>query len=241
MSFEIISAIDLIDGQAVRLSQGDYTQKKVYANDPLEMALRFEDAGIRRLHLVDLDGAKAGSLKNLPVLERLAKQTKLQIDFGGGIACRDDLQSVFDAGAEMAAIGSLALKQSELFAEFVLEFGAEKIFTGADVRNELIAVKGWTENTSMHIDSFIRQLLEIGVTKVFCTDIQRDGRLSGPSTDLYKRLLEEFPKLKLTASGGVSCMDDLHKLKATGCSSAIIGKAYYEGKISLKELQTFNA
>jgi phosphoribosylformimino-5-aminoimidazole carboxamide ribotide isomerase len=237
--FEIIPAIDLIGGEAVRLSQGDYTKKTVYGKDPLEIAKKFEAAGIRRLHLVDLDGAKAGRLHNLHVLETVAANTGLTIDFGGGISVSADMQSVFSAGAAMAAVGSIAVKQPERFADWVEEFGADRIFLGADVRQGYLAVKGWTEDTSLHLNDFLESQLKLGIQHVFCTDISRDGMLQGPSTELYRQLLIRFPKLNLVASGGVSSADDLPALKEAGCSGVIIGKALYENRISLDELNMY--
>lgn len=237
--FTIIPAIDLMDGKAVRLSQGDFDQKTVYSDDPLELAKQFEAAGVRRLHLVDLDGARAGQLRNLPVLERIASGTQLEIDFGGGIGTRDELAAVLNAGARMVAVGSVAVKKPELFREWVEEFNAAAIFLGTDVKNNLLAVKGWTEITQTSIFDFLETQRKLGINRIFCTDISRDGMLQGPSVELYKQLLETFPRLELIASGGVSTIDDVHQLQQCGCSGVIIGKAIYENRIRLKELEPY--
>lgn len=238
-SFSIIPAIDLIEGKAVRLSQGDFERKKIYNTDPLDQAMQFFDAGIRRLHLVDLDGAKSGSIKNLKVLEKIASRLNMDIDFGGGISRREDLLDVFNAGAKMAAIGSLAVKMPELFDSWLGEFGGSAIFLGADVRDGLIAIKGWTETTEIKIEDFLEDRISKGIHHVFCTDINRDGMLEGPSLDFYSALLKRFPDLQLTASGGVSKMDDLHSLREVGCAGVIVGKAIYEGRIRLSDLKGF--
>jgi len=238
-SFEIIPAIDIIDGKCVRLTQGDYAQKTIYNESPLEVAQEFESIGVTRLHLVDLDGAKLGKVVNYKVLEKIASKTKLSIDFGGGIKTDDDIETVFNYGADLATIGSIAVKNKELFFSWVKKYGAEKIFLGADVKNEKIAVSGWLETTNVSIYDFIEENLKKGVKHVFCTDISKDGLLQGPSVDLYKNMLSKFPSLNLTASGGVSKLDDLVELKNIGCSSAIVGKAIYEGRITMNELKTF--
>lgn len=237
--FEIIPAIDLIDGKAVRLSQGDYSKKTVYSNNPLDLAKGFEDAGIRRLHLVDLDGAKVGSIKNHAILEEIAGKTGLQVDFGGGVSSRSDVENVLNSGAAMVALGSVAVKKPELFAEWISEFGPEVFFLGADVKNEKLAVKGWTEITSVSIFDFLQRQIEQGITRIFCTDIAMDGMLTGPSVGLYKALLAKFPALSLTASGGVSGVSDLELLKDAGCSGVIVGKAIYEQRITLQDLTPF--
>jgi phosphoribosylformimino-5-aminoimidazole carboxamide ribotide isomerase len=223
----------------VRLTQGDYAQQTIYNENPLEVALEFEDIGIKRLHLVDLDGAKQGKVINYKVLEKIAGKTKLSIDFGGGIKTDEDLETVFNYGADLATIGSIAVKNKNLFFSWIKKYGAEKIFLGADVKNEKIAVGGWLETTNVSIYDFIEENLKEGIVNVFCTDISKDGLLQGPSIDLYKNILSKFPSLNLTASGGVSKLDDLVELKNIGCSSAIVGKAIYEGRISLNELKTF--
>lgn len=236
---QIIPAIDIIDGKCVRLTQGDYAQKTIYNENPLEVALEFESIGITRLHLVDLDGAKLGKVVNYKVLEKIASKTKLSIDFGGGIKTNDDIETVFNYGAHLATIGSMAVKNKELFFSWVKKYGAEKLFLGADVKHEKIAIGGWLETTNVSIYDFIEENLKKGVKNVFCTDISKDGLLQGPSIDLYKNILSKFPSLNLTASGGVSKLDDLEELKNIGCSSAIVGKAIYEGRITMNELKTF--
>jgi phosphoribosylformimino-5-aminoimidazole carboxamide ribotide isomerase len=236
---EIIPAIDIINGKCVRLTEGDYARKQVYADDPLEMAKKFEGAGMRRLHLVDLDGARAGKVTNWPVLESIAANTALQVDFGGGIKTEQELQRVLDAGAWQATIGSLAVKNPEMLTAWVDAYGPEKFLLGADVKGEYIAISGWLETTDVSIYDFLAGWLEKGIRTVFCTDVAKDGKLEGPSVALYRTILEQFPSLPLIASGGVSSMDDLYALQETGCAAAIVGKAIYENRISLKELQQF--
>ncbi len=238
---QIIPAIDLIDGKCVRLTQGDYSQKKIYNEHPLEVAMQFEDAGLERLHLVDLDGAKAGAVKNWKVLETIAGKTSLVIDFGGGIKTEKDVQIVFNSGAKWATVGSIAVKNKEEFVKWILQFGAGKFLLGADVKDEKIAVSGWTETTEVNIFDFLQQYAGKGITNVFCTDVSKDGLLAGPSLDLYKKIIERFPALHFIASGGVSNMKDVEDLAEIGCSGAIIGKAIYENRISLEDLQVFSA
>jgi len=233
---EIIPAIDIIDGKCVRLTQGDYDQKKVYNERPLEVARQFEDAGLRRLHLVDLDGAKAGAVKNWKVLETLAGKTGLVIDFGGGIKTEADVEIVFNSGAAMATVGSIAVKDGPLFVSWLRAYGADKFLLGADVKDEKIAVSGWLETTDRWIYDFIADYMEKGVRQLFCTDVSKDGLLQGPALDLYKNIVEKFPELHFIASGGVSGMDDVRRLEEVGCKGVIIGKAIYEGRITLKEL-----
>ena len=235
---EIIPAIDIIDGKCVRLTQGDYAQKTIYNENPLEVALQFESIGIKRLHLVDLDGAKLGKVVNYKVLEKIASKTKLSIDFGGGIKTDDDIETVFNYGADLATIGSVAVKNKTLFISWIKRYGSEKIFLGADVKNEKIAIGGWLETTNISIYDFIGENLTEGIKNIFCTDISKDGLLQGPAIDLYKKIFSKFPSLNLTASGGVSQLSDLEELKQIGCSSAIVGKAIYEGRISMNELKT---
>ncbi len=236
---QIIPAIDIIDGKCVRLTQGDYAQKTIYNENPLEVALEFESIGITRLHLVDLDGAKLGKVVNYKVLDSIASKTKLSIDFGGGIKTEDDIDTVFNYGADLATIGSMAVKNKELFFSWIKKYGAKKIFLGADVKDEKIAIGGWFETTNITIYDFLQENLREGVENVFCTDISKDGLLQGPSNELYRKMLAKFPTLNLTASGGVSQMSDLEELKNIGCSAAIVGKAIYEGRITLKELKQF--
>ena len=233
---QIIPAIDIIDGKCVRLTQGNYEQKKIYNEHPLEVAKQFEAAGLARLHLVDLDGAKAGAVKNWKVLEAIAGKTSLMIDFGGGIKTETDLRIVFDSGAAYATIGSLAVKDEETFVHWLQVFGADKFLLGADVKDEKIAVGGWLETTQIWVYDFIRKYMEHGVKQLFCTDVSKDGKLEGPSTVLYKNIISEFPSLHFIASGGVSSMKDLEDLQAIGCSAVIVGKAIYEGRINLKDL-----
>ncbi|RPE10014.1 1-(5-phosphoribosyl)-5-[(5-phosphoribosylamino)methylideneamino]imidazole-4-carboxamide isomerase [Chitinophaga lutea] len=235
--FTIIPAIDVIGGKCVRLTQGDYAQKTVYNEHPLEVAKEFEDAGVTRLHLVDLDGAKAGAVVNWKVLEEIAGKTSLVVDFGGGIKKEADLKIVFESGAALATIGSIAVKDPQLFFSWLATYGADKIFLGADVKGEQLAVGGWLETTDTSIYDFLRANLDKGVKEVFCTDIAKDGLLQGPSTGLYKKIIEAVPGIRLTASGGVSNIADVHELEAAGLAGVIIGKAIYEGKISLDELK----
>jgi phosphoribosylformimino-5-aminoimidazole carboxamide ribotide isomerase len=236
---QIIPAIDIIDGKCVRLTQGDYEQKKIYNEHPLEVAKQFEDAGLKRLHLVDLDGAKAGSVKNWKVLEAIAGKTSLVIDFGGGIKKETDVRIVFDCGAAYATIGSLAVKDETTFVNWLTFFGANKFLLGADVKDEKIAVGGWLETTNIWIYDFIKKWVDHGVQQIFCTDVSKDGKLEGPSTTLYKNIISEFPALHFIASGGVSSMKDLEDLQVIGCTGVIVGKAIYEGRISMEDLMKF--
>ena len=236
---QIIPAIDIIEGKCVRLTEGDYAQKKIYNEDPLEVAKQFEGVGLMRLHLVDLDGAKAGKVINWKVLEKIANKTGLVIDFGGGIKTEATLKTVLDTGATYATIGSLAVKESATFEEWIERFGAQIFMLGADVYEEKIAVGGWLEKTNIDVYEFIGSYMNKGVTQLFCTDIQKDGKLEGPSIELYKKILQQYPSLQLIASGGVSQIKDLEELRTIGCSAAIVGKAIYENKISLQELSTF--
>jgi phosphoribosylformimino-5-aminoimidazole carboxamide ribotide isomerase len=236
----IIPAIDLINGKAVRLTHGDYSKEKVYYDHPLDAAKLFEDAGLNRLHLVDLDGARAGAIQNIKVLEEIAGGTKLQIDFGGGVKTEEDVKSVLNAGAAMVTIGSLAVKQPDLLEDWVKKYGANKFFIGADVYEQKIKISGWLEDGGIGIYDFLEKMLDIGVTQFFCTDIQKDGAMQGASVDLYKKIVERLPGIQLTASGGVTTTEDIEFVKAAGCSGAIIGKAIYEGLISLPELKKYN-
>lgn len=236
---EIIPAIDIIDGKCVRLTQGDYAQKKVYSKHPLEVAKQFEDAGLRRLHLVDLDGARLKAVRNWKVLEVLAARTSLQIDFGGGIATEKDVQIVFDSGAVLATVGSIAVKNEYEFVKWLLIFGAHRFMLGADVKDQQIVIHGWTETTQLSVFDFIKKYMEKGVQQVFCTDVSKDGKLEGPSLELYRQIRERFPKLHFIASGGVSSVDDLQALEEIGCSGAIVGKAIYENRVSLADLKKF--
>ncbi|MBL7739377.1 MAG: 1-(5-phosphoribosyl)-5-[(5-phosphoribosylamino)methylideneamino]imidazole-4-carboxamide isomerase [Chitinophagaceae bacterium] len=235
----VIPAIDIIDGKCVRLTQGDYAQKKVYNEHPLEVAKQFEDAGLTRLHLVDLDGAKAGGVKNWKVLETIAGKTSLVIDFGGGIKTERDVKIVFDSGAKLATVGSIAVKNEEEFTQWLLRFGADSFLLGADVKDEKIAIHGWQETSDVWIYDFIEKYIAKGIKQLFCTDVSKDGKLEGPAVDLYNSIITKFPDLYFIASGGVSSMKDLGELERAGCKGAIVGKAIYENRISLQELKVF--
>ena len=237
---ELIPAIDIIEGKCVRLTQGDYEQKKEYNNNPLEVAKAYQDAGIRRLHLVDLDGARQKKIMNLNVLERIASGTSLHIDFGGGVQADEDIQAAFDAGAKQVTGGSVAVKQPAMFEEWLKKWGSEKLILGADVKDGQIAVSGWQESSDRELFRFLEDYKAKGVKYVICTDVSKDGLLQGPSTALYQQIVERFPDLKLIASGGVASIQDLHDLKEKGCWGAIIGKAIYEGRITLEEMANFN-
>lgn len=237
MNMQIIPAIDLIDGKCVRLTQGDYARKKVYSDHPAEVARAFEDAGVHRLHLVDLDGAKASRVVNLPVLERIASETSLVVDFGGGIKRSEDLRDVFSAGAAIATIGSIAVKEPETFYGWLEAYGGDKLLLGADVQGEKISIHGWTEQTRISIFDFLGQHLEKGLTQAFCTDISRDGLLEGPSVSLYQEIMKRFPTLRFIASGGVATLEDIIQLDQAGCTGVIIGKALYENRITLEALK----
>lgn len=236
---QIIPAIDLIGGKCVRLSQGDYSSKKEYHDDPLEMAKRFEGAGIQRLHLVDLDGAKAKKIVNGEVLQRITSGTILKVDFGGGIQSNEEIDKAFEFGAKQVTGGSIAVKNPELFGGWITRFGADKIILGADAKNRKIAVGGWEETTSVDLIPFIKGYVAKGISYVICTDVAKDGLLQGPSTDLYKEILEDIPGVKLIASGGVSSVKDLEELEKIGVYGTIVGKAYYEGRVTLEELAAF--
>ena len=223
----------------MRLTHGDYQQMRVYHDDPVDVALQFVDHGIQRLHLVDLDGARAGAVQNLRVLERIAHATPLTIDFGGGVKTIQDVASVFDAGAAMVTVGSVAVKHPALLEEWLMEFGAPKFLVGADVKDHQIQISGWTESTQENIFDFIGKLLGLGVTQIFCTDISKDGALAGPAVELYKEILDAHPELHLIASGGVGSLSDLDQLHQAGCAAAIVGKAIYENRFTLRELQTW--
>lgn len=233
---EIIPAIDIIDGKCVRLSQGDYNDKKVYNENPLDVAKMFEDSGIKRLHLVDLDGAKAKRIINHKVLEDIATNTSLTIDFGGGVQSDEDIEKAFASGAAMVTGGSIAVRNKDLFCRWIDKYGNDKIILGADCKNHKIAVSGWQESTSIGIIPFIGDYNQRGTTKVVCTDISKDGMLEGPSTALYKEILSAYPDLYLIASGGVSCLQDILDLESAGVPAVILGKAIYENRVTLKEL-----
>lgn len=237
----VIPAIDIINGQCVRLTQGDYNQKKVYNEDPLEVAKMFEDAGIQYLHLVDLDGAKSGHIVNDKVLETITAKTSLQVDFGGGVKSDEDIKNALNAGAKQVTCGSIAVKKPTKVQEWGHKFGFDSIIIGADVKDKKIAVQGWTEATELSVEDLLHKYLSDGFEYVICTDIATDGMLQGPDFELYKDLLNIFPVIKFIASGGVSSMSDLRKLDVIGVEGAIIGKAIYEGKITLKELELYHA
>ncbi len=236
----IIPAIDIIDGKCVRLTKGDYAQQKVYNNNPVEVAKQFADAGLKRLHIVDLDGARAGKIINIAVLEAIAKATDMVIDFGGGIKNITDVSNIFNAGAAMATIGSLAVKRPELLEEWLMEFGADKFLIGADVLDGKIKIGGWLEDSGLEIFDFIGKMLGLGAINIFCTDISKDGAMEGPSIELYKTIIAQHPEINLISSGGVTTIEDVVELAAIGCSGAIIGKAIYEGNITLQQLLSIN-
>ena len=235
---ELIPAIDIIDGKCVRLSQGDYDTKQIYNENPVEVAKEFEAYGIQRLHVVDLDGAASQHVVNYRVLDRIAGQTSLKIDFGGGIKSDEDLVIAFDNGAQMVTLGSVAVKHPELFDKWLGMYGSEKIILGADTKNGKIAVNGWKEESTQELMPFLADYINKGVKKVLCTDISRDGMLEGPSVNLYKQIMEAHPELHLIASGGVSQLDDILALEAAGIPAVVFGKALYEGRITLKELSS---
>jgi phosphoribosylformimino-5-aminoimidazole carboxamide ribotide isomerase len=236
---ELIPAIDIIGGKCVRLAQGAYEQKTVYSDNPLEIAQAFEDMGIRRLHLVDLDGARAGQVVNLDILEAISGQTGLIIDFGGGVKSDEDLRKVFEAGAAMLTAGSLAVSNKSTVEGWLKEYGPERIILGADVRNNRIAVNAWQKDTHVDVYEFIGEYEKAGIRKVICTDISRDGMLTGPSLKLYRGLRRQFPDLELIASGGISGMQDIPELEKAGVKGVIFGKAFYEGRISSQEIREY--
>tara|TARA_R110002074_G_scaffold115309_1_gene246066 strand:- start:4427 stop:5155 length:729 start_codon:yes stop_codon:yes gene_type:complete len=235
----IIPAIDIIDGKCVRLSKGDYDTKKIYNENPLEVAKEFEAHGITHLHLVDLDGAKSKHIVNHKVLAQIASQTGLQIDFGGGLKTDDDLRIAFESGAKQITGGSIAVKDADIFISWIEKHGADKIILGADALDEKVAVSGWQEESKEELIPFIQSYQSKGIQYVICTDISKDGMLEGPSFELYKRILEQTIDLKLIASGGISTFDELPKLAEMGCEGTIIGKAIYENRISLKQLESY--
>lgn len=235
----IIPAIDLIDAKCVRLSQGDYNQKTIYNENPLEVAKMFEDAGITRLHLVDLDGAKAKHIVNYKVLETIASKTNLVIDFGGGLKSDQDLRIAFESGAQMVTGGSIAVKDREMFLHWIETYGPEKIILGADAKDKMIAVSGWQEVSELPIIDFIESYTSKGIQKVISTDIARDGMLTGPSMELYQEIMNQFPQLELIASGGIATMKDIYELDEMGVPGVITGKAIYENRISLDEISRF--
>lgn len=235
----IIPAIDIIEGKCVRLSKGDYSTRKIYNENPLEVALEFEASGIQHLHLVDLDGAKSKHIVNHKILELIASKTKLAIDFGGGLKSDDDLRVAFESGASQITGGSIAVKSPETFENWILKYGPEKIILGADAKDEKIAISGWQESSELDLVPFVQSFAHKGISYVICTDISKDGMLKGPATELYKTIIGKVPDIKLIASGGISCMEELPVLREAGCEGTIIGKAIYEGRISLRQLEQF--
>ncbi|MCF0038749.1 1-(5-phosphoribosyl)-5-[(5-phosphoribosylamino)methylideneamino]imidazole-4-carboxamide isomerase [Dyadobacter fanqingshengii] len=236
---EIIPAIDLIEGKCVRLTQGDYGQKTIYNENPLEVAMQFQDAGLKRLHLVDLDGAKAKKVVNWKVLEKIASKTTLHVDFGGGVQSDEDLKAVFESGAKQATGGSIAVKNPEVFLNWLSVYGGEKIILGADAKKEKVAVSGWEEGTQIWVYDFVEEYVAKGVKYTISTDVAKDGLLQGPSFDLYKNLQDKCPDLKIIASGGISGLEDVERLAEMNIYGVIIGKAIYENRIRLSELQRF--
>lgn len=233
---ELIPAIDIIDGKCVRLTKGDYDQKKVYNDDPVEVAKQFESLGFRRLHVVDLDGAKSKHIVNVDVLKAITSVTNLIVDFGGGIKTDNDIELAFANGASLVTIGSIAVTQPELFASWLEKYGADRIILGADVRNGKISINGWKEDSAEDLLPFLKYYINKGVINVLCTEISKDGMLEGPATDLYKEVMAEYPNLNLIASGGISSNEDIKELNRYGIPSVVFGKAIYEGKIDMKEL-----
>ena len=237
MKIELIPAIGIIDGKCVRLTKGDYGQKKVYNDDPVAQAKEFEKLGMKRLHVVDLDGAKAKHVVNVDVLRGITAATGLKVDFGGGIKSDDDIEKAFAAGASLVTIGSIAVSQPDTFMRWLDRYGADKVILGADVRNGLVSINGWKEDTSEKLLPFLARYVKAGVKNVLCTEISRDGTLSGPSTDLYREVMEAFPGIHLIASGGVGRNEDIIELDEAGIPAVVFGKAWYEGKINLEELK----
>lgn len=237
---QIIPAIDLMDGRCVRLSKGDYATKKIYDSDPLDLALRYQDCGVKRIHLVDLDGAKASSPRNLATLERIASRTSVELEWGGGISSGQALKSVLDAGASQAIVGSVAALKPDVFKDWLHAYGGGKLILGADVRGRKVAVKGWLEDTSVEIDSLVETFLPHGLSESICTDISMDGMLQGPNVALYEQLQASFPAVSFTVSGGISGMEDIRRLDAAGLRKVIVGKAIYENRISLKDIELWS-
>ena len=235
----IIPAIDIINGECVRLSKGDYNKKTVYSKNVLDVAKNFEDNGIQFLHLVDLDGAKQNRIINYKILKKISSQTNLTIDFGGGLKSEEDIKIAFESGAKQVTLGSVAIKNPELFLKSLEKYGSEKIILGADARKEKIAISGWLEESESNIYDFIKEKIKIGIQYVISTDIDKDGMLEGPSFDLYEKIIGENPNIKLIASGGITSASDLEKVKSIGCEGAIIGKALYENRITFKDLKPF--
>ncbi|OIQ27528.1 MAG: 1-(5-phosphoribosyl)-5-[(5-phosphoribosylamino)methylideneamino]imidazole-4-carboxamide isomerase [Bacteroidetes bacterium MedPE-SWsnd-G2] len=236
---KIVPAIDIINGKCVRLTKGDFNSVKIYNENPLEVAKTFEDSGIEYLHLVDLDGSKAKKIVNYKILESIASKTNLKIDFGGGLRTNEDLKIAFNSGANQITGGSIAIKNRELFSNWIKMYGSDKIILGADCKNRRIAINGWQNSVDVEVVDFITEYVEKGIKNVICTDIEKDGMLQGPSTVLYRDILKKVDNLNLVASGGVSTLDDLYELREIGCHATILGKAIYENRISLKQLENF--
>ena len=236
MNIELIPAIDIIDGKCVRLTKGDYDQKKVYNENPVEVAQHFESLGFKRLHVVDLDGAKSKHIVNDSVLRAITAATSLVVDFGGGIKTEEDIEKAFDAGAAMVTVGSIAVTNPQLFLNWIEQYGAEKLILGADVRNGKISINGWKEDSSEDLLPFLKQYTDKGVRNVLCTEISKDGTLQGPAIDLYQQIMKAYPDMHLIASGGVSCNDDIRALETADIPAVVFGKAFYEGKIKVEEL-----
>ena len=236
MNIELIPAIDIINGQCVRLTKGDYNQKKVYNDNPVEVAKHFEELGFKRLHVVDLDGAKSKHIVNDGVLKEITKATNLVVDFGGGIKTKDDIEKAFEAGASMVTVGSVAVTNRQLFLDWIEIYGAERLILGADVRNGKISINGWKEDSSEELLPFLKHYVDKGVKNVLCTEISKDGTLQGPAIDLYKDIIKAYPDMHLIASGGVSSNDDITDLNNAGIPAVVFGKAFYEGKIDIKSL-----
>ena len=233
---ELIPAIDIIDGKCVRLTKGDYNQKTVYNDSPADVARQFEDMGFKRLHVVDLDGAKSKHIVNDHVLKAITEATNLKVDFGGGLKTDDDLTKAFEAGASMVTIGSIAVTKPELFLSWLEEYGADKLILGADVRNGKISINGWKEDSTEELLPFLKQYVDHGVKNVLCTEISKDGTLQGPAIELYRQIMDAYPTLHLIASGGVGSTDDIRNLNESGIPAVVFGKAFYEGKINIEEL-----
>jgi len=236
MKIELIPAIDIIDGQCVRLTKGDYQQKTVYRDSPAEVAKEFEALGFKRLHVVDLDGAKSKHIVNCDVLHRITTETQLIVDFGGGIKTDEDIEKAFAAGAAMVTVGSIAVTHPDLFMGWLEKYGAERMILGADVRHGKISINGWKEDSTEDLLPFLKKYIDAGVNKVLCTEISKDGTLAGPAIDLYKQVMDAYPGLHLIASGGVSSKEDIEALDAAGIPAVVFGKAIYEGRIDLKSL-----
>ncbi len=237
-NIELIPAIDIIDGKCVRLTKGDYDQKTVYRDDPAEVAQEFEEMGFKRLHVVDLDGAKSKHIVNVDVLRRITSDTNLIVDFGGGIKTEEDIRIAFENGAAMVTVGSIAVTQPDLFLSWIERFGADKMILGADVRNGMISINGWKEDSNEALLPFLKKYVEHGVKNVLCTEISKDGTLGGPAIPLYQEIMAAYPSLHLIASGGVSCTDDILELQRKGIPAVVFGKAFYEGRIDISQLQT---